>query len=340
MLIAGASSTGTIAAGLLQSMLDDTEERRRREEQEKTGQTPDAAVEARISASQTNKRAQEKISEALFSVTKVDANALKVQLYQSLGKALGVEKTEDMSSYAYGRAIETALADLSPQDTIALTKDIGLDTLGLKLSTVIEAIKNPSSDSSVAVQKALEKQHGDGTLTGGDAAKVLQRLEDVANPKTLAELKLGEQGFDPTRVSDAETEAEQQDDIAAREASAKLDSVQAMHRAIRERNDRTANDTDASADDRAQDVLATLAAAVETSRTGTARDTSQTTGSAQDRDKVSATGKNDSRPWTPRQAEEDIVRTDPGGAILAVSQDEIGLYRLLKPKTAGAAPIP
>ena len=155
---------------------------------------------------------------------------------------------------------------------------------------------------------------------------------------------------------DAETEAEQQDDIAAREASAKLDSVQAMHRAIRERNDRTANDTDASADDRAQDVLATLAAAVETSRTGTSRETSQTKGSPQDRDNVSATGEerlpsadNAGRAALPdaaraaqavRPVEEDMGRAGPDGAILAVAQDEIGLYRLLKPKTAEAAPIP
>lgn len=347
MLIAQAPSTGAIATGLLQSMLEETEERRREEERQKSGQKPDPVTEARIAASEEAKQAREKISGALFSTAKVDLNELKAQLYQKLGAAVGVEQTDDMSSYAYGRAIEKALSELSPEAAIDLKKQIGLDELGLSLSTVIEAIKNPYADAAVTLETALEKQHGDGRMTPDETAKVLQRLEDVADPKTLAELKLGEQGYDPTRVVDEETDAERLEDIAAQEASAKLEDVQEMHRALAERNaadaPRLPDDAGANAaGDPPQDLLLVLVAALETGETDAASsDTAARAAATPSEGKHAADsdGSDEEAPLSEaaradqavEQVEADMGLSDAPDGLIGLSIDDVGLYRLLKP---------
>ncbi|MBT9371560.1 hypothetical protein [Rhizobium sp. CSW-27] len=350
MLIAQAPSTGTIATGLLQSMLDETEERRREEERQKSGQKPDPVTEARIAASEEARQARDRISGALFSATRVDLNELKAQLYQKLGESVGVEQTDDMSSYAYGRAIETALAELSPQATIDLKAELGLDELGLSLSTVIEAIKNPYADAAVTLETALEKQHGNGSMTQSETAKVLQRLEDVADPKTLAELKLGDQGYDPTRVADEETDTERLEDIAAREASAKLDDVQEMHRALAERNAAAAatgslaaqaGTTDDAAD-APEDLLVIFAAALESAGTDAAStdETAQSVASSADAgQEADLAGSQQEAPLSEaaraeqaaEQAEAEMGLSEPLDGLIGLSLDELGLYRLLKP---------
>ncbi|MDO1580544.1 hypothetical protein [Rhizobium oryzicola] len=334
MQIISVPSAGKIAIGLMQSMLDETEERRQREQQEKTGQAPDPMAEARAAADRASLRARDKISSALFSVNHVDINTLKAQLYQKLGQAVGVEQTPDMSSFTYGRAIEAAVADLTKKATDELSKTLGLDKLGVTLSTVIEAIQNPYSDSASAVEKALEQEYGGDGLSDRDTAKILQRLEDVAKPKTLAELKLGEKQADPTHVEDAETQAERQKDIAAREVSAKLDSVEAMHKKIAERTKASGT---AESDDRINgasgtDMLAFFAAAVE------APDRDE---KAVSRPELVANPHTESDPSLSKaeqsdqallKVEKDRDQDTNGEETVLVSLDEIGLYRLLKPK--------
>lgn len=330
---------GQSALDTMQSMLDRIDEKKRQEEEERTGQKTDPLVQARISAAEESRRSQDNISNALFSVTKVDVNELKIQLYEKLGKALGVEKTDEMSGFAYGRAIERAVAQAGSANDLA--KTLGLDELGVSLETVIEAIKNPYGDASDKLGDALEKLHGDGKTTAAERGKVLQRLEDVADPKSLEELKLGEQGSDPTRVEDDETQAERQEDIKAKEAQAKLDDLQDMQTALRERlaSDNATPDAEDRDADGSGDMLMVLAAIAQA-----ASDSSDAPSEQQTDAEISVLGAQEEETDEASsdlslEAEGDVAPTaddlaeewQASSLPVFVASDETGIYALLVP---------
>lgn len=350
MLLPSLQSTSMIAVDAMRSMLDALEKRRKEEEQKTSGQKPDPITQAKISASEEAKQAREKISTALFSTNKVDLNALKVELFEKLGKSLGIERTDEMSSYAYGRAIEKAVEQLSPADQTRLTKDLGLDALDVSLATVIEAIKNPYADGSAKLDKALEKYHGDGKATSVDTRKVLQRLEDAADPKTLAELKLGDVTYDPTRVVDAETRKEREQDIAAQETAEKLDDVKDMRDAVSERNEAVFRGEEVAAtdgQDAADQLLTVLAGAAESNDDEPAQEEADPSGTVDaggdhseskkgvgtSLDTV-ATSDSLQTMQVMRQLEEEsgFDATGPSQAF-AITVDDLGIYALLRPKS-------
>jgi hypothetical protein len=355
MLLPSLQSTSMIAVDTMRSMLDGIEKRRKEEQQEISGQKPDPITQAKISASEEAKQAREKISAALFSTNKVDLNALKVELFEKLGQSLGIERTDSMSSYAYGRAIEKAVEQLSPADQTRLTKDLGLDALDVSLATVIEAIKNPYADGSAKLDKALEKHHGDGKATSADTRKVLQRLEDAADPKTLSELKLGDVTYDPTRVVDAETRKEREQDIAAQEAAEKLDDVKDMRDAVSERNEAVFRGEAVAPTDKegaADQLLAVLAGAAESIDDETAEqeadpsDAADTEGddSAESQKGVGtsldtvATTDDLQTMQVMRKLEEEIGFDATGSSqALAITVDDLGIYALLRPKPGQSA---
>src|SRR5690606_9462121 len=231
MILPMQETFGVVAKNLMQSMLDSIEDQRRQDEEKATGQKRDAIIEARISASTEARRAQEKIAEALFGIDNLDPNKLKIQLTERLAAKLGIDLGEERSNFSLGRVIEEAIKELDSTQIAKLEKDLGLDEAGISLATVIAAIKNSYGDDNVRLMEGLTKA-ANGGKADYDAARVLQRLADVADPKTLEELKLGPQGYDPTRVDDAATRAERREDIAALEASQKLDDVQKMQDAV------------------------------------------------------------------------------------------------------------
>lgn len=250
MLLPTQVAASTAITDSMQTILDTIEERRKQAEENKTGQKKDSLLEARISASTENRRAQGRIAEALFGMNKVDINELKIQLMDKLGENLGISREDGMSSYAYGRAIEGALKSVGASGLDDLAKELGLGELDLSLKNLVAAIKNPWGEENDRLEKALEKQHGDGKTTTDEQAKILQRLDDVSNPKTLEELKLGPQGADPTRVEDDETRAEQLDDIKAKEASEKLEDVRETQDVINDRHEenQASRSTDSASD--------------------------------------------------------------------------------------------
>src|SRR5690606_31373080 len=181
------------------------------------------------------------------------------------------------SNFSLGRVIEEAIKELDSTQIAKLEKDLGLDEAGISLATVIAAIKNPYGDDNIRLMEGLTKA-ANGGKADYDAARVLQRLKDIADPKTLEELKLGPQGYDPTRVEDAATRAERREDIAALEASQKLDDVQKMQDAVEEGNGKTSNPAAVGktpGDNIETDMIAVLAAVVEQVQDG-ASDTGET----------------------------------------------------------------
>lgn len=349
MLLPTQQAFGQAATGLLQSMLDQIEERRKEEEEKRVGKTAnDPMVEARISASEEAKRARENIAEAFFNNGAKGITEQKIELMDQLGKNLGISRDEFRSSYGYGKVIEDAIAALDPASAIDLKDELGLDDLGVSLTELVAAIKNPYGDEDTKLENALNKRSGDGKHSDLEIAKIVQRLEDTADPKSLEELKAGPQGWDPTRVEDAETRAERDADILAAEASEKLEDVQEMHEALSD--SRTADASGAGREEQASKadalMLQVLAASVETreavptdqqpatsgatnGETGMPLGTGPTLREGQEAAKAEAVG----------EAELDAAVADAANdtdttGIVSVYLDESGIYSFLKEKRA------
>ncbi|UIY29693.1 hypothetical protein LZK73_01940 [Neorhizobium galegae] len=267
MLLPTQQTYGLAATNMMQSMLDSIEEQRKKDEEQRTGKKSDPVTEARISASEDARRARDKITSALFGVTKTDPNELKIGTVDRLAAKLGIDTDEARSSYKLGKALEDALKEMMPDEIGELVENLGLEDIGISMDTLLSAIKNPYGDDNQRLMDGLNRKANGGKLDT-EVERVVQRLEDVADPKTLEELKLGPQGYDPTRVEDAETRTERRADIEAAEAGKKLEDIQKVQDVIEKKNDKAnaepaadgATDT-ASVDDTA--LLALFAAAAE-----------------------------------------------------------------------------
>ena len=343
MLLPTQQTAGLAATGVMQAALDSIEERRRQEEEQARGEKRDPIAEARVSAGTEAKRAREKIAEALFGLNNVDPNELKMQLLERLAAKLGVDLEEERSNFTLGRAIEDAVKDLG-LDVTAISKleeELGLKAAGVSLATVIAAIKNPYGDDNSRLLEGLTK-----VVNGGkadfDVARVLQRLDDVADPKTLEELKLGPQGYDPTRVEDAQARAEREQDIRALEASGKLEDVQEMQDALEEYNDETVKPdighrTGSGAATTDADIVLLLGATVEQARNTEADTDAPPAGPAADIAHPVEDAVRGEVTELNAEAHEELnaeAVTKGEGEVLAVSVDEIGLYQMLKEKLA------
>lgn len=119
-----------------------------------------------------------------------------------------------------------------PADTATIEKKTGLTDLGLRASDLVAAIRNPYGEEAGRVRDALAEKAEDEKALTPEMQKVLARLEDAANPKTIEELKLERTKRDPTRVEDAETRKEREETIRKLEAGAKLEDVKDLQDAI------------------------------------------------------------------------------------------------------------
>lgn len=119
-----------------------------------------------------------------------------------------------------------------PESVSSLEQKSGLADLGLGAIDLVAAVRNPYGVEAQRVKDALaEKAQEEKALTP-EMRKVLARLEDVANPKSIEELKLDRARRDMTRVEDAEVRKEREDTIHALEAGEKLEDVQDLQDAI------------------------------------------------------------------------------------------------------------
>ncbi len=341
MLLPTQQSQGIAATGMMQSMLDGIEERRREEEEARTGRERDKVTEARIGASDEAKRAKEKIASAMFGVNHSDPNEVKVKLIERLAGKLGIDIDEARSSYRLGMALEDALKELGGAEKRALEEQLGLKEMGVSVTTLLAAIKNPYGDDNQRLMDGINRKINGGTLDT-DITRVVQRLEDTADPKSLEELKLGPQGYDPTRVEDAETRAERRKDIEAAEAGEKLGDVQDTQDAIEKINtDQASTGVSAAstADADAATLISAFAAAVEQIADDQAGNSVPTRpGPIDSGDPKSPVA--DAEEITGETAQV-VTALELGAdkkadqaAIVAVRIDDIGLYELLQKKIA------
>jgi hypothetical protein len=345
-----AATTGITS--LMQSVIDDAEKRRVEEDEKLKGKKEDKVLKTKLRSDEVQSAANDKINAHFFNTGALDVNEMKVRLIESLGEMLGIEKQEGQSGYSYGVQLEKAIAQLGPQEKFALTDKLGLADLGISLDELVKAIKNPYGKEDDKLEIALEERATGISGTTASRTKVLQRMETIADPKTLEELKLERAGetSDPTKVEDAETKAEREEQIGALEAGEKLEDVKDLHEAVKTQNEQAIGKGAAEAGATGDPV----AAAVETIQVLAAgaeaiSDTVDTTGEPEglasemaDRGPANANGKNDIS-----LSEQDEVyliakngpdmtdATDP--SILPIAVDENGIYALLLKKEKQAA---
>ena len=340
MLFPTQQTAGLAATNVMQATLDSIDERRREDQEKASGEKRDPVVEAKVSASIEIRRAREKIAEALFGINNVDANELKLKLTERLAAKLGIDLEEDRSNFSLGRAIEEAIKQLGLDHTAIakLEDELGLKAAGVSLATVIAAIKNPYGDDNARLLEGLAAA-ANGGGAAFDVARVLQRLEDVADPKTLEELKLGPQGYDPTRVEDAQTRAERQKDIQALEASEKLEDVQGMQDVVAAQNGSALKpegigEPKADAAASGVELILILGANAEQAKKTDAESAaeeppaipSDVTGAVEQPEEVTE--------QTAEAIEEMALIAANAAPVLPIFVDDIGLYELLKRKFA------
>lgn len=236
MLLPTQQSAGLAATNLMQSAIDSAEKRRVEEEERTKGKQEDPVLKARMSMDTAQARAKEKIDSYLFDAGHVSTNELKMQLIDKLGMALGLKKLDEESGFSYGKKLETILSTMEYAQKRALEKEIGLDDLDISIDVLVAAIKNPYANDNERLEFALEKHTGGGKESQAAQSKVLQRLESIANPKSIEELKLEPSLNDPTRVEDDEVRQERAADIRGKEAMEKLDDVKELQEAVKENN--------------------------------------------------------------------------------------------------------
>lgn len=247
------------------------------------------------------------------------------------------------SSDAFYDDVVKALTDY--RQTLAnsvedVEKQSGLTDLGISAAQLIEAIRHPWGETARAVTKAFDDQAvQDKTLTK-DIAKAIQRLEDVADPKNLAELKVERTETDPTQVEDEETRQEREADIKTQEVFEKVEDVKDAQDAISENNAAQPGPGEAEPAADATQIIQALAASAE------AIEQSDDSSEAETAEEPSAVDDGDPKTLSRDEQIAIVVEHTPESAmqaaaeaandIVAVSVDEIGIYEILKKQKQAA----
>ncbi len=188
-------------------------------------------------------------------------------LVARLALATGVTQGEDEADADFEQRLSAMLTRERgelPADVATLERKSGLTDLGLTASDIIGAIRNPYGTEAQRVKDALaEKAEEEKALTP-EMRKVLARLEDAADPKSIEELKLDRTKRDPTRVEDAETRKEREETIGKLEAGETLEDVEKLQDAVgRANEDAVKGKVDGRTPTEAIDTIQLLAAGAE-----------------------------------------------------------------------------
>jgi phosphopantetheine adenylyltransferase len=262
--------------------------------------------------------------------TKTDPMAA---LAARIAKSAGLTGKEEDFGAQISSAITAARAT-TPKSINDLEESTGLKELGISAQQMIAAIANPYGDAARAVKGALDEQAQGTRFMTRETMKVIQRLEDVADPKTKEELQAERGENRMGEINDAEVAAEREEDIQTREAQGKLEDVQKLQDVVKEH-------IDASADEKAQGaegqdgpvdisseiaLISVLAAAPEAAPAENDNEPVKTDATAT----TEADAKDDAEKLLDALAVVDTARD----AILPISIDDNGLYALLKKKAA------
>ena len=279
----------------------------------------------------------------------------------------GLSQNENESDKLYSKRIGEAMADVRksmPENISQLEEKVGLKALGITAAQMVDAIRNPSGEQAKIIQEALDDAARADGLSAEDAQIAIQRLEEVANPKSVEELKL-ERTHQPdsTRVENEETRKEREEDISKLEAGEKLEDVQKVQETIAEVNEAirdapsgTPGTPTGQGEPKVEtitagDLLLTLAAGAELAEIEEKVESAAAMAGAARIEQIDTeAGTTDASEEAKDEADMTVLlaRAGPGdaaapvgddaaaGGILAVSIDENGIYDILKRQTEEA----
>ncbi|WP_438750854.1 hypothetical protein [Pararhizobium sp. O133] len=257
------------------------------------------------------------------------------------------DETDDAFSSRIGASL-TAYRKTLAESIPAIEKKTGLTELGITAEQMIEAIRRPYGAQAEAIEAILDDKATEEKTLTADVSKVLQRLEDIADPKTIEELKAERLAKDPTKVEDAETRKEREETIDALEAGEKLEDVQDLHEAIRKGNEAATKNggakdtvTGETAETIAIEAIQVLAAGAEIAQTqaeapkGDAK-TSALSQNDESTGEVEPPSDTEQAVMLARAGQADATKRDEEAqkGILSVTIDENGIYDLLAKKEA------
>ena len=101
----------------------------------------------------------------LFAVGATDVAKMKIDLYERVGKAFGLDMHAYDSLTDYGKAVKEAIAEVKRTQgagaLVAIGDELGLDKLGVSFDTVIGAMLHAGGDEDKELTEALKAQSGD-----------------------------------------------------------------------------------------------------------------------------------------------------------------------------------
>ncbi|WP_426230937.1 hypothetical protein [Pararhizobium sp. DWP3-4] len=277
----------------------------------------------------------------------------------------GLTESDGEEDLPYSKRIGETMASVRksmPADIAELETKAGLRDLGITTAQLVDAIKNPTGKQAQIIQEAIDDAARDTGGSKEDKQIAIQRLEDVADPKSIEELKLEKtQQPDPTRVETAETRKEREEDIRKLEAGEKLEDVKDVQETIEKVNDAilgAPGQTDTPAADgkpaaevvTSGDLLLTLAAGAEMAEIEEEAESTTASSAAGRTDTVDPeAGTTDTSEEAKEEADAAVLlaRAGSGDAaapaggdaeasgILPVSLDENGIYEILKRQAQG-----
>lgn len=263
-----------------------------------------------------------------------------------LGQAEG--ETDENYTLRMRAALTSARAGL-PSSVAEVEAKSGLQDLGITAREMIEALKHPYGDAAQKIKTALDDKATEEKFLTADVSKVLQRLEEVADPKTLEELREDRLERDPTKVEDAETRKEREESIRALEAGEKLEDVEDLHEALRKGHEAVlkgetgkqsgGDESGQSAYAIAIQTIQVLAAGAEFAETQASIESDHANETTQDttaEDARESPSDEDQAIMLARagQADDEQREEDAQHDILAVAVDENGIYELLMKEDA------
>ncbi|KPF44458.1 hypothetical protein [Rhizobium sp. AAP43] len=225
MLFPTEKAQGLVATDILRSIAEQWDARHK-EENEKAGiaQKADPLVEARMTVSEEARRSRAKIVSSMFNHENVSVNELKMKVADKLAEKLGLDVDRSRSYFTLGKLIEDIVSKMDAMARSELERAVGLDKLGISLTTFVSALSDPTGDGTERLNAALEKSAGRGGVT--DAVnRVFTRLKDAADPKSASEVAVQEEIADPARVDDEKGRQERLASLQAALASERLEQV-------------------------------------------------------------------------------------------------------------------
>ena len=250
-----------------------------------------------------------------------------------IAKGAGLTGKEEDFGEQMSKAIMAMRATL-PKNVSELEESTGLKQLGISARQMIAAIANPYGDEARAVKDALNDQAQGTRFMTRETLKIIQRLEDVADPKTKEELQ-AERGEERIgEINDAEVKAEREKDIKALDVQDKLEDVQELQDVVKEHIDASTGEKTDDAEGQGPVDISSEIALISVLASAPAQEAATAENDNEPAQTDAATNPADAKDDAEKLLDAHAIVEGDRAAILPISIDDNGLYELLKKKAA------